>query len=427
MSESSRKHQQRKKSMKDRSNDEEEKAIDIDDEGGIEDFGRTADEIIDAAGWGWFQIRLFIIVGLSFSCDIMETQLLTFIQGCVKAEWDLSDEIEALLTGMVFLGQIIGMLTLCPLADLYGRRISILLGWFLIVVFGMVSCLSTDIIMLIITRMFVGVGIGASQSVAYDLFAETVPTKYRNRIVYISLFTVIGSEYVIGVGAGSLAQLGWRWLAFFCALPVLCLGILGIFYLPESPRWLINRGRVDEAEVILKDIALLNGTEESCGPIVARPGIEIADKTMYEIIGSPLLIRASLNWGVWAFAYFASICVSLVLINSYSIGDCDFQFGWLALATGVEFFGILFAIQALSFTGRVSMQFGLYMFSSLLLASYGLIYTFTGVVDAALTMLFLARMILSAGTSTFPYILSYSYTHSLTPLYTSLYPVAHTI
>ena len=340
----------------------------------------------------------------------------------MKAEWDLSDEIEALLTGMVFLGQIIGMLTLCPLADLYGRRISILLGWFLIVVFGMVSCLSTDIIMLIITRMFVGVGIGASQSVAYDLFAETVPTKYRNRIVYISLFTVIGSEYVIGVGAGSLAQLGWRWLAFFCALPVLCLGILGIFYLPESPRWLINRGRVDEAEVILKDIALLNGTEESCGPIVARPGIEIADKTMYEIIGSPLLIRASLNWGVWAFAYFASICVSLVLINSYSIGDCDFQFGWLALATGVEFFGILFAIQALSFTGRVSMQFGLYMFSSLLLASYGLIYTFTGVVDAALTMLFLARMILSAGTFTFPYILSYSYTHSLTPLYTIFVP-----
>ena len=373
---------------------------------------------------GSTQIQLFIIVGLSFACDVMETQLLTFIQGCVKAEWDLSDEIEALLTGMVFLGQIIGMLTLCPLADIYGRRISILLGWFLIVVFGIVSCLSTDIVMLIITRMFVGVGIGASQSVAYDLFAETVPTQYRNRIVYISLFTVVGSEYVIGVGSGSLAQLGWRWLAFFCALPVLCLGIVGIFYLPESPRWLINRGRVDEAEVILKDMAIMNGTEESCGPIVARPGMEIADKTMYDLVAGPLLILSSINWGVWLFSYFAAICLSLVLIDSFSIGDCDFQFGWLALASGVEFFGILFAIQILSYTGRVSMQFGLYIVSSLLLCIYGLIYTYSGVLDAALTMLFLAKMTLSAGTDTTP-ILSYFptfvlplYTFSCTPSYT---------
>ena len=52
MSETARKYQQRRLSMKDRSNDEEEKTIDLD----AKDFGRTADEIIDAAGWGWFQV-----------------------------------------------------------------------------------------------------------------------------------------------------------------------------------------------------------------------------------------------------------------------------------------------------------------------------------------------------------------------------------
>ena len=190
---------------------------------------------------------------------------------------------------------------------------------------------------------------------------------------------------------------------------------------------MINRGRVDEAEVILKDIALLNGTEETCGPIVARPGIEIADKTMYDLVAGPLLLRSSLNWGVWLFAYFASICLSLVLIDSFSLGDCDFQFGWLALASGVEFFGILFAIQALSYTGRVSMQFGLYMFSSLLLASYGLVYTFSGVLDAALVMLFIAKMMLSAGTLTLPHILAYSHplSHTLSLSHTVAFIFAH--
>ena len=370
--------------------DEEEKSFSPDD------YGRTADEIFDELGWGWFQIRLFIIVGLSFACDVMEIQLLTFIQGCVKAEWGLSSEIEALLTGMVFLGQIIGMLTLGPLADIYGRRISILLGWFLIVVFGLVSCLSTDITMLIITRMFVGVGIGSSQSVAYDLFAETVPTMYRNRIVYISLFSVFGSEYVIGVAAGSLVEYGWRYTTFFCALPILTLGIIGYFCLPESPRWLISQGRMEEAEALFKEIAIMNEADDQCGPIVARPITEPSDKTLSDLVSGPLLPRSMMIWGVWTLGYFALICLNLVLIDSYSIGECDFMFDYLALANGVEFFGILLAIQILSCAGRVGMQFSLYILSAVLLFIYATVFTYSGQVDAALSMLFLAKVALPA-------------------------------
>ena len=83
------------------------------------DKGRDIDEIFDDIGFGWYQWQLLIIVGISFSCDCMEIQLLAFIQGCVKVEWGLSDSIEALLTSMVFVGQIIGMLTLCPLAGIF--------------------------------------------------------------------------------------------------------------------------------------------------------------------------------------------------------------------------------------------------------------------------------------------------------------------
>lgn len=56
------------------------------------------------SGFGWFQQRLFLIVGISFSCDLIELALLPFIQGCIKIEMDLSNYKESLLTSVVFAG-----------------------------------------------------------------------------------------------------------------------------------------------------------------------------------------------------------------------------------------------------------------------------------------------------------------------------------
>jgi len=117
---------------------------------------------------------------------------------------------------------------------------------------------------------------------------------------------------------------------------------------------------------------------------------------MYDVVAGPLFTRSLIIWGVWTFAYFALICLNLVLIDSYSIGDCDFMFGYLALASGVEFFGILFAIQFLYMMGRVTIQVALYLLAALLLLLYAIVYTYTDVSDAALAMLFLAKVALPA-------------------------------
>lgn len=118
--------------------------------------GKDINELFDDIEFGPYQMRLLVIVGGAIMCDAMEITLIAFVQGCVVLEWGLDTDYESFLTSSVFLGQILGMVLLGPLADTYGRRVIILIGWFLILVFGLASCASPDIWTLIVLRTIVG-------------------------------------------------------------------------------------------------------------------------------------------------------------------------------------------------------------------------------------------------------------------------------
>ncbi len=111
--------------------------------------GSSVDELIDNIGFGWYQLRLAILIGIALLAEGMEISLISLIQGCVIITFDVSTVYESIFSSIVFLGQISGMILIAPLADLYGRKIVILLGYFLIMVFGLVSYVSPDIWFLI--------------------------------------------------------------------------------------------------------------------------------------------------------------------------------------------------------------------------------------------------------------------------------------
>jgi putative MFS transporter len=264
------------------------------------DKGRTIDEIYDLLGFGWFQIQLLLIVGISMACDAMEITMLSFIQECVALEWDLSSTMESALTGAVFAGQVLGMMFLGPFGDIYGRRAAILFGWFFVVVFGLASCLSPNIYYLIVFRALVGIGIGASQTLAYDLFAETVPTLFRSRIIYMSLFSVLGELYVDSAAWILLTEYGWRWLAFTCAIPMVIVAVVGYFMLPESPRWLTSQERYSEAEEILSVAAVMNEKTEALGNVVLRRNeMTVFDQTFSDLMSGPLWLETITLWVIW--------------------------------------------------------------------------------------------------------------------------------
>eukprot|EP01035_Chromulina_nebulosa_P018110 gene18110-23764_t len=341
--------------------------------------GMPIDEIYENLGFGVYQQRMTIVIGGAMACDYMEVQLLAFIQGCViQSLGDDNVIYESILTSAVFAGQVVGMLTLGPLADYYGRRPIILLGWLFIVLFGLLSCLSPDIYFLIIARALVGVGIGASQAIAYDLFAEIIPPQYRARLIFLNYVGLIGQIYLISIAWMILSTAGWRWLSFAAAIPILIIFISGYYTMLESPRWLLSQGRVKEAEALLHQINIMNGSPLAVIEVRPLHNTEKEDATIEALFSPPFTMMTILLWAVWALGYFSYYCVYLVLVSTFEDKNnaCDFEYGYIMLSAFMAVIGITAAFIGVDKFGRsvtLSMSF---FISALFLLAYFLCLVF---------------------------------------------------
>ena len=364
--------------------------------------GATVDEIFDDADFGPFQLRMLFLIGGAIACDAMEITLLAFIQGCVMLEWGISTVYESVLTSSVFVGQVIGMLAFGPLGDKFGRRPIILFGWFFIVIFGLVSCISPDIWFLIITRTLVGIGIGASQAISYDLFAETVPTKYRGRIIYVSLFSVLGGLYVIAIAWAILETWGWRWVAFFCALPIAIVAVFGYFFMHESPRWLTTQKRYEEAEEIMNIVVKVNKCSkyEEDPVIIKRDDVDIVEGSLDDLFSLKYRVVTSLVWGSWLFGYFTVYSIFLVLIlNFEDENSCSYQYEYIFLAQAVEIIGVLLAFYLIDVIGRSFTVSSLFTFTSFGALAFAL-FKDAGSETGATVMLILDKITVAGGIAT---------------------------
>lgn len=160
----------------------------------------------------------------------------------------------------------LAMMIAGPLSDRIGRRKVMFSAAFLFFVSAVASALAQDFYTLVAARMLGGFGVGAALIIAPLYIGEMAPPDKRGRLVSLNqLNIVIGisaayfSNYLI-LGAsqsgGELAETlmldehAWRWMLGVEALPAL-LYFFALFFVPESPRWLMMQGRTDEARTVL--------------------------------------------------------------------------------------------------------------------------------------------------------------------------------
>lgn len=182
--------------------------------------------------------------------DAMEVTLLSFISVCAGVEFDLTSTEKASLMSVVFVGELLGGFCWGPFADIYGRRVTFLFGSLLVSVAGFTSAFASSYDALLFFRFVVGVGVGGA-TIPFDLLAECVPASHRGSyLMYIEYFWSLGTLFVVLVGWLVLASSGWRVLVMITAIPVALSAVLGYFFLPESPHWLLVNGKPVEAEKV---------------------------------------------------------------------------------------------------------------------------------------------------------------------------------
>ena len=357
---------------------------------------RSLDEIMDLIPVGRYHYMLLILAGLAFASDAMEVNILYFTSHCAAVEWNLTSAEEASIISVVFGGQLIGNLFWGIISDMKGRRKTFLAAFWIIAIAGFLSGLSPTYGVLLVLRFIVGFGIGGSP-IPFDLLAELLPRAMRGKyLVYIEFWWTFGTIFVTGLAWLILSSSGWRTLIYVTAAPVTLSCIISYFYLPESPRWLLTKGRVKEAETVLKNIATVNNVKlppfklsinggsrgnqidsyitesvgcietirTECGSILEMVG----NKKIQKIV-CPLMVV----WMVFGFTYNGLIFFSGRLYTSDDDNNsCSFDYFSIFINATGEICGVILAIYLIDYQGRSRSQYMLYTASAIAVVFIGI-------------------------------------------------------
>lgn len=159
--------------------------------------------------------------------------------------------VSATIGAAAFFALVAGILT-----DAFGRKVVVMLASFVFTVGAVVMAVSNDKVVLLVGRLIVGMGIGfASMSVPVYV-AEAAPPTIRGALVTLNqLFITIGI-LISSVVAGAFStdkENGWRYMLGLAGIPSI-IQFIGFFFLPESPRWLMAKGREEDARKALMKI-----------------------------------------------------------------------------------------------------------------------------------------------------------------------------
>jgi len=172
----------------------------------------------------------------------------------IKRQFSLKTFPVELLVGMVLVGAAAAALGGGRLSDRLGRRATLLLTSVIFVIGALICAFAGSFSLLLFGRTVVGLGIGLASTTVPVYISEVAPPKARGwQVSLFQLAVTLGilAAYLVDYAfAGSGA---WRWMLGLAAVPGLLLGV-GMFFLPQSPRWLAKHCQTDKALEILTRI-----------------------------------------------------------------------------------------------------------------------------------------------------------------------------
>src|SRR5918995_3133811 len=194
--------------------------------------------------------------GLLFGYD---TGVSNGAEGPMQAELGLSDlQLGVVISSLVFAAAI-GALIGGKISDAIGRRTTIIVLAVLFFLGVLIVVFSPGFELLVVGRIILGLAVGGASTVVPVYLAELAPYEIRGSItgrnelaIVVGQLSAFVVNAIIGNVFGNVVGV-WRIMFSICALPAIAL-FFGMLRMPESPRWLVEKGREDEALAVLKTV-----------------------------------------------------------------------------------------------------------------------------------------------------------------------------
>jgi MFS transporter, SP family, xylose:H+ symportor len=291
--------------------------------------------------------RLYLILitlvaalgGLLFGYD---TAVIAGAIGFLQEHFALSAAASGWAASSALAGCVVGAAFAGAAGDRLGRRMILLLSAVLFLISAIGSALAPSLAVLVLFRIVAGIGIGAASMTSPLYIAEIAPAAWRGRLVGLNQFAIVSGmlliyfvNYRIALAGGAEWDLtmGWRWMFASGALPsALLLGLL--FLVPETPHFLVARGRLAEAARVLQRTggAIVTEKVEEAIPLGSGPMLRVLG------IGITLAVFQQIT-GINVFLYYApqifghvSHNINSALFQTILVGAVNLCFTALAMA-----------------------------------------------------------------------------------------------
>jgi SP family arabinose:H+ symporter-like MFS transporter len=291
------------------------------------------------------------ISGFLFGFD---TAVINGVLLLLRRQFALSNLQTEIAASSLLLGCLLGAAGASVIGDRYGRKKSLIFSAVLFAVSSLGAAAASTVAIFSMARLMGGLAIGLASVLTPVYIAEISPSKNRGTLVSLNqLAIVIGilAAYLVNWQLSRTGENSWRWMLAVAALPSSAF-FLGLLCIPESPRWLISRGRHSEGERILARIFGAKVAEEQ---VRAVEKAAASEEGSWKEVFSPA-IRKRLGVGI-ALALFSQITgINTVLYYGSIIISDHFpgQSTGMALAANVIIgtVNLVFTIVAMIFLDR---------------------------------------------------------------------------
>lgn len=306
------------------------------DEQNPPDEGVDYEDAISATGYGKFQYWLVGVGGFANASDAIEILCISILLPAAQCDLHMTSVDKGLLVALVFVGMMIGGYVWGCLGDIYGRKNILIVSLLVNSLAGIISSFAQNFSLFITMRFISGLGVGGSIPLVWAYISEFQPADKRGgALSVIAAFWMVGNILVAALGLAiiphnigfvnpTFSYNSWRIFLTLCAVPSLLIAVV-MLWLPESPMFLLTKGKHKEAIGILQGIYSCNsGKSAQSFPI-----------TTLNSVGLKIQASSSVSW--WNSTKDAFLSTWQQTISLFSSSLLRVTFLMLVINFGIQF------------------------------------------------------------------------------------------